>query len=188
LQITPDDSIVSLVAPKGKQTRSTPQLSLARPEDDPENIIRKGKTPQEEISAIVSGDSSNLHHYLKNPVVSSHSPIIRSVGVSRSLNFKSFLIEFSPSRPHLEEIFNTPVSPKIVKLSRPKILEGCPTLGFPTPPPFIVTTSKEGKLLFPSPLEEHFQSHLFKLHLPLVLLQFTFQWQVLILLKMGWMP
>jgi hypothetical protein len=125
-------------------------LPLTTPEDDPENIIRKGKTPQEEIPAVVSGDSSNLHHsYLKTPVIASDSPIIPSVGVSRSLNFGSFPIEFSPSRPHLEERFDTPVSPEIVKWFRPRSLEGCPTLGFPTPPPVIVTASKEGGTCFP---------------------------------------
>jgi hypothetical protein len=192
------------VAPKGRHTRSTPQLPLATPEADPENIIRKGKTSQEGISTVVSGDSGNLHDSsLKTPVVASNSPIIPSVGVSRSLNFGSFPVEFSPSRPHLEESFDTPVSPEIVKWFRPRSLEYFPTLGFPTPPPVIVVVSKEGETYFsfephiillqhsvisPSPLETQFQSHLSKLHLPLVLLQFTSQWQVLILLETEWMP
>jgi hypothetical protein len=38
-----------------------------------------------------------------------------SVGVSRILNFESFPIEFSPSISHLEESFDTPISPDIVK-------------------------------------------------------------------------
>jgi hypothetical protein len=149
LQLAPGDSIVSVVAPKSRHTRSTPQLPLATPEADPENIIRKGKTPQEGISTVVSGDSDNLHDsFFKTPVVASNSPIIPSVGVSRSLNFGSFPVEFSPSRPHLEESFDTPVSPEIVKWFRPRSLEDFPTLGLPTPPPVIVVASKEGETSF----------------------------------------
>jgi hypothetical protein len=73
----------------------------------------------------------------------SNSPFIPYVGVSRSLNFRSFPVEFSPYRPHLEESFDTPISPEIVKWFKPKSLEDCPTLGFPTPPPpVIVDVSK----------------------------------------------
>jgi hypothetical protein len=123
--------------------RSTPKLPLKTPEVDPEKIIRKGNTSQEGISTIVSGDSGNLHDSaLKNPVDASNSLVIPSVGVSIILNFGSFPVELSPSRPHLEEIFEIHVSPKIVKWFRPISLEYCPTLGFPTPPPIKVVASK----------------------------------------------
>jgi hypothetical protein len=83
--------------------RSTPQLRLETPKADPKNIIRKGKTPQEGISTVVSSDSGNLHYSsLKTPIVASSSLVIPSVGVSKSLNFGSFPIEFSPSMPRLE--------------------------------------------------------------------------------------
>jgi hypothetical protein len=49
----------------------------------------------------------------------------------------------------LEVSFFTPVSPDIVKWVKPIILEGCTTLGFPTPPPVKVAVSKEGGTYFP---------------------------------------
>jgi len=99
------------VAPKGKHTRSTPQLLLATTEADPEKIIKKGKTSQEGLSAVVPGDSGNLQtSSFETPVVASNSPVIPSVGVSKSLNFGSFLVEFSPSRPHYKK-YLTPIFP-----------------------------------------------------------------------------
>jgi hypothetical protein len=104
------------VAPKGRHTRSTPQLPLETPEADPEKIIRKGKTPQEGISTIVPGDFGNFHNPpSKTPVVASNSLIIPSAGVSRSLNFGSFPVDFSSPSLGLEgESFETPVSPDIM--------------------------------------------------------------------------
>jgi hypothetical protein len=130
--------------------RSTPQIPLATPEADPENIIKKGKTSQEGLSAIVPGDYGNLKDYsFKTPVVVSNSPFIPSVGVSRSLDFEIFPVELPPSSLHLEgEIFETLVSPDIVKWFRPRTLEDCPTLGFSTPPIKVVVT-KEGGTYFP---------------------------------------
>jgi hypothetical protein len=96
-QLAPGDSTVSVVAPKGRHTRSTPHLPLETPEADPENIIKKGKTSQEGFSAVVPGDSGNLHDSsFKTPVVVSNSPFIPSVGVSRSLDFEIFPVEYSP--------------------------------------------------------------------------------------------
>jgi ribonuclease HI len=151
LQLAPGDSTVSVVAPKGRHTRSTPQLPLETPEADPENIIKKGKTSQEGISTVVPGDSGNLHDSsFKTPVAASNSPFIPSVGVSRSLDFEIFPVELPPSSLHLEgESFDTPVSPDIVKWFRPRSLEDFPTLGFPTPPPIKVVVSKEGETYFP---------------------------------------
>jgi hypothetical protein len=150
LKLAPSGSIVSVVAPKGRHTSSTPQLPLETPKVDPKNIIRKGKSPQERISAAVSGDSSNLHDsYLKTLVVASNSHVIPSVGFFRSLNFGSFPVEFSPSKPHLEELFDTLVSLEIVKWFRPRSLEDFPTLGLLTPPLVVVVVSKEEENLFP---------------------------------------
>jgi hypothetical protein len=62
-------------------------------EADPEKIIRKGNTSQEGTSTVVPGDSGNLHNpSLKTPLTTSSSPILPSVGVSRILNFGSFLL------------------------------------------------------------------------------------------------
>jgi hypothetical protein len=138
------------VAPKRRHTRSTPQLPLATPEADPEKIIRKGKTPQEGIATVVSSDSGNLlNPYLKTPIVAFDSPIIPSAGVPRSLNFGSFHVDFSPPSLGLEgEIFDTLVSPEIVKWFRPMNLEDFPIMGF-TNPPIKVFVSKEGETLVP---------------------------------------
>jgi hypothetical protein len=139
------------VAPKGRHTRSTPQLPLTTPEADPERIIKNGKTSQEGISIVVPGDSGNLHDSsFKTPVATSNSPFMPSIGVSRSLYFERFHVELPPSSLHLEgESFDTLVSHDIVKWFRPKILEYFPTLGFPTPPPIKVVVSKEGGNCFP---------------------------------------
>jgi hypothetical protein len=57
-------------------------------QDDLENIIKKGNTYQEGLSAIVPGDFGNLHDScFKTPVTVSNSPFIPSAGVSRSLDF-----------------------------------------------------------------------------------------------------
>jgi hypothetical protein len=139
------------VAPKSRHTRSTPQFPLATREADPENIIKKGNTPQEGISAIVPGDSGKLQtSYFKAPTSASNYPIIPSVEVSRNLNFGSFLVKLPPCSIHLEgEIFDTPISPNIVKCFRPRSLEYFPTLVFPTPPPVEVVVSQEGETSFP---------------------------------------
>jgi hypothetical protein len=110
------------VATKGKHTRSTPQLTLATPEADPEKIIRKIKTSQEGTSIVVSGDFGILNNpSLKTPVVSSNSPITPFFGVSRILNFGSFPIDLSPPSIGLEgESVDTPISPKVVQCFRPR--------------------------------------------------------------------
>jgi len=131
--------------------RSTPQFPLETPEDDPENIIKKGNTSQEGLSTVVLGASDNLQTpSFKTLISPSNSPFLPSAAISRSLNFGSFAIEFSPSIYHLEEIFDTHVSPDILKWFRPRSLENFPTLGFPTPPPIKVVVSKEGETYFPS--------------------------------------
>jgi hypothetical protein len=138
------------VVPKIRHTRSTPQLPLATPKDYPEKIIKRGKTSQECLSTVVPGDPSNPQtSSLKNPLVASNFPFIPSVGVYRSLNFGSIPIEFSPSRPHFEEIFDTPISPEVIQCFNPIGSEVCPILGFPTPSLFIVAASKEGESSFP---------------------------------------
>jgi hypothetical protein len=146
LHLAPGDSTILVVAPKGRNTRSTPQLPLETPEVDPENIINKGKTSQEGLSTIVPGDSGNLYDSsLKTPVDVSNSHFIPTAGVSKSLYFEIFPFEIPPSSIYLErESFETPVSPNIVKWFRPRSLEGFPTLGFPTPPPIKFVVTKEG--------------------------------------------
>jgi hypothetical protein len=129
-----DDSIVSVVASRGRHTRSTPQFPLATPKADPEKIIRKGKVPQEGTSTAEPGIFDVFHGpSLETPISSSHFPIIQSVGVSRTLNFGSVPVEFSPPGLGLEgEILVTPLSHEIVSWFRPNTSKYFPTLGFTT--------------------------------------------------------
>jgi hypothetical protein len=105
------------MAPKGRHTRSTPQLPIVTLEADQEKIIRKGKTPHEGIATAVEGDFGKLHNsHLKTLVATSNSPVIPSTGVSRNLNFGRFHVDFSLSSLGLEgERFDTPVSPEVVQ-------------------------------------------------------------------------
>jgi hypothetical protein len=154
------------VAPKGKHMRSTSQLPLETPEANLEKIIKKGKTSQEGLSAVVPGDSGNLHDSsFKTPIDVSNSPFIPSVGVSRSLDFESFPVELPPSSLHLEgECFETLVSPDIVNWFRPKRLKYFPTLSFPTSPPIKVVVTKEGENSFPlNPIPSPFNTQLLPL-------------------------
>jgi len=77
----------------------------------------------------------------ETPFTASHSPVIPSVGVSRTLNFGSVPVDFSPPYLGLEgEIIVTPLSPEIVLWFRPSASRDFPTLGFTNPPPIIVVT------------------------------------------------
>jgi hypothetical protein len=172
--------------------RSTPQLPLATPEADPEKFIRKGKAPREGASAAEPGISDDFHGpFLETPFTASHSPVIPSVGVSRTLNFGSVPVEFSPPGLGLEgEILVTPLSPEILPWFRPNTSGDFPTLGFTTPPPITVATTRReasapsspvafslNPLLFPFPPEAQFQSLLFELLPLLVLLHLLSLWQ-----------
>jgi hypothetical protein len=145
---TPLFSTVSVLAPKGRHTRSTSLLPLATSEADPEEIIRKGKTAQKGTSTVVPSFSDNLHNpSLQTPVTVSDSPIIQTAGVSRNLNFGSFPADFSPPILGLEgESFDTPFSPEVVKWKeRDLTLEDFPTPDFTTPPPIRVVAVTEGE-------------------------------------------
>jgi hypothetical protein len=92
------------VAPKGRHTRSTPQLHLATPEDDPEKIIKKGKDSQESFYAIVSCTFGQLPDpFLNTPVVISSIPPLPSAKVSKNLDFENFPIEYSSFDLELKE-------------------------------------------------------------------------------------
>jgi hypothetical protein len=95
--------------------RSTPQLPLATPEADPEKIIRKGEALPGGTSSTEPGIYDDVHYPIGTPISASHSTIIPSAGVSRTLNFGSVIVEFSPPGLGLEgEILVTPLSLEIV--------------------------------------------------------------------------
>jgi hypothetical protein len=152
LQLAPGDSTISVLAPKGRHMRSIPQLPLVTPEADLEKIIRKRKIPQEGASAAAPDISGNFHNpSLETSVSASHSSVIPSVGVSRSLKFGSVLVDLSPPRLCFDrEIFDTHVSPEVVPWFKPKTLEYFPTSGFSTPPPIRVASFIEGETSVPS--------------------------------------
>jgi hypothetical protein len=133
------------VASRGRHTRSTPQFPLMTPEADPEKIIRKGKAFRGEASTTEPGISDNFPSLsVETPFSAPHSPIIPSVGVSRTLNFGSVPVEFSPPGLGLEgEILVTPLSPEVVPWPRPRTTEDFPTPVFITPPPITVAATAE---------------------------------------------
>jgi hypothetical protein len=190
------------VASRSRHTRSTPQLPLATPEADPEKIVRKGKALREGTSTVEPGISDNFHcPSLETPISASHSPVIPSVGVSRTLNFGSVPVEFSPPGLGLEgETLVTPLSPEIVPWFRPSASEDFPTPGFTTPHPVVAATDGEtsfpsgplafssNPLCFPFLPEAQSQSPQFEPLLLLILLHLISLWQVLIPLETEWMP
>ena len=104
MQLAAGDSTISVVAPKGRHTRSTPHLPLETPESDPENIIKKGKASQEGYSTTVPGTSGHLHDStFKTLVAISNPPLLPSVEVSEIVDFENFPIEYSSFSPKLKE-------------------------------------------------------------------------------------
>jgi hypothetical protein len=145
LQLAPGDSIVSALAPKGRHTRSNPQLPLVPPEADPEKIIKKGKASQESFFVVATSASGQLpDSTLNTPVVISSNPSLPSAEVSKNLDFQKFPIEYSSFETDLkEERFEIISSPDIVKWFSLESLEDFPTLGFATPPPVKISAAKE---------------------------------------------
>jgi hypothetical protein len=91
------------VASRGRHTWSTLKLPLATPEANIEKLIRKVKALPEGASTIEPGVSDDFHlNPLETPIFASPFPIILFGGVSRTLNFGSVPVEFSPPDLGLE--------------------------------------------------------------------------------------
>jgi hypothetical protein len=104
LQLAPGDSIVSALAPKGRHTRSNPQLPLVPSEADPEKIIKKGKASQKSFSAAATSASGQLpDSTLDTPVVISSKISLPSAEVSKKLDFEEFPVEYSSFETDLKE-------------------------------------------------------------------------------------
>jgi hypothetical protein len=83
LHLAPGNSIDSSLVPKGRHTRSNPQLPLVPLEADPEKIIKKGKASQEIFSATATSASGQLHDStLNTPIVLSSKLPLSSAEVS----------------------------------------------------------------------------------------------------------
>jgi hypothetical protein len=133
------------VASSGRHTWSHPQLPLATTEENPEVILRKGKTPQGESFASESGISPPPS--VKTPFSYSQLPSRPSSEVSHFLNFGSVPAEFSPPGLVSEgEILVTPPSLEVVPQLRPQASEGFTT------PPFIVTVAQREASAHSGPL------------------------------------
>jgi hypothetical protein len=141
------------VASRGRHTRSTPQLPLATPEADPEKIIRKGKALHEGTSTVEPGISDDFHYPIGTPISSFQPSVIPSVGVSRTLNFGSVPVEFSPPGLGLEgETIVTPLSPEVVPWFRPSASEYFPTWALPLLLLLELLISQKERTLFPQAL------------------------------------
>jgi len=89
-----------IVAFRGRNTRSHPQLPLATPETDPEVVLRKGKASEGESSTAKPGNlPSPSVGTLFAPPQFRNRPLSE---VSRFLNFGTIAAEFSPPGLGLE--------------------------------------------------------------------------------------
>jgi len=103
LELAHGDSNVSVVVPKGKNTRSNRHLPMETPKVESENIIKNRKSCQEGFSDVVPGTSGNLHDStIKTLVFISNSPLLPSAEVYRSLDFEFFPVEYSSFNPKLK--------------------------------------------------------------------------------------
>jgi hypothetical protein len=103
---------MSIVAFKGRHTRSHPQLPLATSETDREVVLRKGKASQGEV---VTEPGNPPSPFVETPFSPPQFPGRPSSEVSRFLNFGSVPVEVSPPGLGLEgEILVTPISSKDV--------------------------------------------------------------------------
>jgi hypothetical protein len=139
------------VAFRGRHTRSHPQLPLATPKTDPEEVLRKGKASEEEVSITEPGNP---------PYPSVGAPFSPQIfdrpvsAVSRFLNFGSVPVEFSPPGLGSEgQDFVTPLSPEAAPWRRPVTSEDFPTPvqgGAPADRSSVAFSLNH--LLFPTPL------------------------------------
>jgi hypothetical protein len=166
LQLAPGDSIVSAVVPKGRHTRSTPQIPLVTPEDDTERIIKKGKDSQEIFPFVLSGTSGHFpNSFINTPVVISSIPPLPSAEISKNLDFENFPLEYSSFDVELKEKkIEILASPDIVKWFRLESLEDFPTLVFATPPPIKFFVTKEEETSYPlQPIPYSSKTHPFSM-------------------------
>jgi hypothetical protein len=156
---------MSIVAFRGRHTRSHPQLPLALPETDQEVVRGKGKALEGEVVVVEQGNPQS--HFVENPFSQSQFPRKPPSEVSCFLNFGSVPIEVSsPGLGSEGEILVTPLSPEVVPWRRPGTIEDFPTPSFATPPLVTVASSTQrgastnlislsfslSPLLFPTPL------------------------------------
>jgi hypothetical protein len=123
------------MAPKGKHTRSNPQLPLVPLEANPKNIIKKGKASKKVFSTAITSASGQLpDSTLDTPTILSSKLPLYSTEVSKKIDFEEFLVEYSTFEIELKEenidIFS---SSNIEKCFSIDSFEDFPTLGFSTP-------------------------------------------------------
>jgi hypothetical protein len=141
---------------RGRHTWSHPQLPLATPETNPEVVLRKGKTPEEEASTTETGNlpSPSVRTPFSPPQFLNRHPS----EVFHFLNFGSVPADFSPPGLGFEgEILVTPLSSEVVPWRRPGTTEDFPTpakRGFPVDLSSLAFSLDP--LLFPTPIRGSF--------------------------------
>jgi hypothetical protein len=97
LHLAPDDSIDSSLAPKGRHTRSNPQLPLVPLEADPEKIIKKGKDSNFFFFSVATTSAYGQLHdsTLSTLVVLSSKLPLSFAELSKKLDFEVFPVEYS---------------------------------------------------------------------------------------------
>jgi hypothetical protein len=135
LHPAPGESIVSTLAPKGRHTRSNPQLPLVPSEADPKKIIKKGKASlKKKIATATSVFGQLLDSTLDTPAILSSKLSLPSAEVSKKIDFEEFLVEYSSFETELkEENIDIISSPDIEKCFSLDSFGYFPTLGFATP-------------------------------------------------------
>jgi hypothetical protein len=89
--------------PKGRHTRSNPQLPLVSPVADPEKIIKNGKDSKKGFSATTTSASSYLlDSTLNTPTVLSSKLPLSSAKVSKNIDFEEFPVEYSTFETELK--------------------------------------------------------------------------------------
>jgi hypothetical protein len=145
LQLAPGEYIVSSLAPKGRHTRSNPQLPLVPSEADSEKIIKKGKASLKFFSAAATSVFGQFpDSTLDTPAFLSSKISLPSAEVSEKLDFEEFPLEYSSFETKLKEekidIFSSLDIEKCFSLDG---LEYFPTLGFDTPLSIKMFVAKE---------------------------------------------
>jgi hypothetical protein len=96
IHLAPSDSIDSALVPKGRHTRSNPQLPLVSPVADPEKIMKNKKYSKKGFSSTTtSAFSYLLDSTLNTQIVLSSKLPLSSAKVSKNIDFEEFPVEYS---------------------------------------------------------------------------------------------
>jgi hypothetical protein len=150
LQLTLGESIILALVPKGRHTRSNPQLPLVPTKADPEKILKKGKDSLKIFSAATSASRELPDSTLDTLDLLSSKISLPSTKVSKKLDFEEFLVEYYSFETELKEEKNDIFSSlDIEKCFSLDSFEDFPTLGLATPLSVKNFATKEVEILSP---------------------------------------